>query len=63
MTKQEWQEANWSNVEKMIATGRFPMLARFILEADEPSPEALFESGLDCMLDGIEVQIAGKRQQ
>lgn len=53
MTKAEWQAENWPYMQRMIATGRFPMLARVISEMDHPTPEAVFYEGLGCVLDGI----------
>lgn len=53
LTKAEWQDENWPYLQRMIATGRFPMLARVVGEMDHPTPEAIFGRGLDCVLDGI----------
>nr|WP_272209735.1 TetR/AcrR family transcriptional regulator [Marinicella sp. W31]MDC2875561.1 TetR/AcrR family transcriptional regulator [Marinicella sp. W31] len=54
LNKAEWQQANWSSAERMINSGRFPTLSRFVLEADDVPAETLFKTGLDCVLDGIE---------
>ncbi|WP_088342896.1 MULTISPECIES: TetR/AcrR family transcriptional regulator C-terminal domain-containing protein [Rhodomicrobium] len=55
-----WQAALWPYLERLIATGRFPMMARIVGEATHPPPEIEFERGLDCVLAGIEhVLLAG----
>lgn len=51
--KTEWQAANAPYMARMIATGRFPTLARVVRDADHPSPARAFEQGLECVLDGI----------
>lgn len=53
LTKAEWQNGNWPYLQRMIATGRFPMLAKVASEVDHPAPETVFNEGLECVLDGI----------
>lgn len=53
LTKAEWQRANWPYLEQMIATGRFPMIARVVREVDHPAPDMVFDQGLERVLDGI----------
>lgn len=50
----QWQSAWWPYLQRLIGTGRFPMMARIVSEATHPPPETEFERGLDCVLAGIE---------
>jgi AcrR family transcriptional regulator len=50
----EWQGAWWPYLERLIATGRFPMMARVVSEATQPGAEIEFDRGLNCVLAGIE---------
>jgi AcrR family transcriptional regulator len=43
----------WPYLRRLIATGRFPMMARIVREASHPPAEVEFERGLDCVLAGI----------
>jgi hypothetical protein len=36
---------------------RYPMLARVVRDATHPSPDAVFEEGLECVLDGIAARV------
>ena len=58
-TKAQWQEAWWPYLERRIATGRFPMLARVIRDASHPSLDAVFDEGLETVLAGIETRLKG----
>jgi AcrR family transcriptional regulator len=53
MNESAWQEATWPYLERVIATGRFPMIAKVVTEARHPSPDAAFETGLEWVIDGI----------
>jgi hypothetical protein len=49
----EWQAASWPYIERMIATGRFPMLAKIVRDATHKPADVEFDEGLECVLDGI----------
>jgi AcrR family transcriptional regulator len=49
----EWQAASWPYIERMIATGRFPMLAKIVRDATHKPSDVEFDDGLECVLDGI----------
>jgi len=49
----EWQAASWPYIERMIATGRFPMLAKIVHDATHKPADVEFAEGLECVLDGI----------
>jgi AcrR family transcriptional regulator len=53
MTEEQWQRASGPYMERMLATGRFPMLARVMHESGDPDAVQIFDSGLDYVLDGI----------
>lgn len=53
MDKAEWQAATGPYMHRMIATGRYPNLARVVREAANPSADVEFDQGLDRVLDGI----------
>jgi hypothetical protein len=54
MDPAEWQAAWWPYLQRLIATGRFPMMATVVSEATHPPAETEFERGLNCVLAGIE---------
>ncbi len=48
-----------SQMTWLMSTGRFPMYARYIGEADRKDDlQWQFETGLDCVLDGIAARLA-----
>lgn len=53
MDEAQWQTATGPYVHRMIATGRFPTLARVFEDATHADPDAAFDRGLDYLLDGI----------
>lgn len=57
MNETEWQTAAGPYMQRMIATGRFPNLARVVQEATHPSADVEFDRGLDRVLDGIAARL------
>ncbi len=57
MDKAEWQTATGPCMYRMIATGRYPNLARVVREATNPSADIEFDQGLDRVLDGIAARL------
>jgi Tetracyclin repressor-like, C-terminal domain len=53
MTESEWHAASWPYLQRMIATGRFPTVARVVHDATHPPADVVFDRGLECVLDGI----------
>ena len=53
MTEEQWQRASGPYIERMLATGRYPTLARFIHDGSDREHGQVFDSGLDYVLDGI----------
>ncbi|WP_245814519.1 TetR/AcrR family transcriptional regulator [Cystobacter ferrugineus] len=57
MDKTQWQSASWGYLQRMIATGRFPTLAKVVRDATHPAFDVVFDKGLDYVLDGIAAQL------
>lgn len=57
LSKSQWQQAHWPYLQRMIATGRFPTIARAIQDATHPAPDRGFDQGLDCVLDGLAARL------
>jgi AcrR family transcriptional regulator len=53
MTDAEWNAAIAPHLQRLIATGRYPTVARLIKEVSTTDPDQSFDLGLDCLLDGI----------
>lgn len=56
MGEQDWAAAQTAYLRRVIESGRYPALSRFaefVLQGGRTGPEARFESGLTCLLDGI----------
>lgn len=52
----QWWSAQRSALSDVFAGGQFPVLAR-LRPGVEPSPDAWFEFGLECLLDGLALQV------
>ncbi|HYQ27106.1 MAG TPA: TetR/AcrR family transcriptional regulator C-terminal domain-containing protein [Polyangiaceae bacterium] len=57
LDERDWQAASWPYLERMIGTGRFPMIAKVVSEATHPSSEVTFERGLECVIEGIALRL------
>ncbi|GAA1953609.1 TetR/AcrR family transcriptional regulator [Amycolatopsis minnesotensis] len=53
ITDEQWEEIFIPWVERLLADGRHPMMARFIREADHWNDDRVFEFGVERILDGI----------
>jgi AcrR family transcriptional regulator len=53
MNEPEWQASAAPYIFRLIETGRFPCLAAVVRDSTNPSPDVLFDQGLDRVLDGI----------
>ncbi|WP_106399242.1 TetR/AcrR family transcriptional regulator [Actinocorallia populi] len=62
-TEDEWMRAHGPHFHSLMATGRYPLMHRVMLEAEQPhmTPEENFEHGLQRVLDGIEDWLPGPR--
>ncbi|MBB4935147.1 AcrR family transcriptional regulator [Lipingzhangella halophila] len=62
MSEQQWQTTSGPYITRMLATGRYPTLARALHDATHPGTDATFEVGLDCVLDGIAARLGTRRR-
>lgn len=62
MTERQWQTASGPYLTRMLATGRYPTLAKVIRDATHPDTDTIFDIGLDCVLDGIATRLGERRR-
>jgi AcrR family transcriptional regulator len=64
LDQEEWMQAQAPYVESLIESGRYPLLARVVLDARSPhDPDRLdhgFEQGLERVLDGLATMFPAK---
>jgi len=53
LSTQEWQRASGPHLTRMLATGRFPSLARAVHDGTHTDAETSFAIGLDWVLDAV----------
>ncbi|HEX4215013.1 MAG TPA: TetR/AcrR family transcriptional regulator C-terminal domain-containing protein [Candidatus Dormibacteraeota bacterium] len=53
MDNEAWQPASGPYLTRVLATGRYPALAAAVEADPSVDPGAMFESGLECVLDGL----------
>ncbi|WP_344972413.1 TetR/AcrR family transcriptional regulator [Streptosporangium fragile] len=58
LSKRDWQRASGPHVMRMLATGRFPALAKVVHDGTEVDAEASFATGLDWVLDAVAARLA-----
>lgn len=56
-SKPDWQRANGPHVTRMLATGRFPALAKAVHDGTHQDPETTFSTGLDWILDAVAAKL------
>ncbi|MDR8407946.1 TetR/AcrR family transcriptional regulator C-terminal domain-containing protein [Nonomuraea sp. 3-1Str] len=57
LDERQWQIASGPYLTRMLATGRYPTLARWVHDATHIDADATFEAGLACVLDGIAARL------
>jgi AcrR family transcriptional regulator len=57
LSKHEWQRASGPHVTRMLATGRFPALAKAVHNGTDVEAEASFATGLDWVLDAVAARL------
>ncbi|MGW0806140.1 TetR/AcrR family transcriptional regulator [Nonomuraea sp. NPDC002799] len=57
LSKREWQRAFGPHVSRMLATGRFPALAKAVHDGTEVDAETSFATGLDWVLDAVAAKL------
>ncbi|WP_433153701.1 TetR/AcrR family transcriptional regulator [Actinomadura nitritigenes] len=58
LSKRDWQRAAGPHLSRMLETGRFPALARFVHDGTEVDAETSFATGLDWVLDAVAAKLA-----
>lgn len=61
LSVEQWTQSVAPYIRHVIEAGEHPMLARRVLEAEDPDPDADFAFGLTCVLDGLAAHLAGGR--
>ncbi|KQX83357.1 TetR/AcrR family transcriptional regulator [Streptomyces sp. Root1310] len=57
LSKHDWQRAHGPRVTSMLATGRFPALARAVYDGTDVDAETSFATGLDWVLDAVAAKL------
>ncbi|GII82380.1 TetR family transcriptional regulator [Sphaerisporangium siamense] len=57
LSKLDWQRAYGPHVSRMLATGRFPALAKAVHDGTEVDAETSFTTGLDWILDAVAAKL------
>ncbi|WP_431982066.1 TetR/AcrR family transcriptional regulator [Streptomyces qinglanensis] len=57
LSDRDWQRAHGSHVTKMLATGRFPALAKAVHDGTEVDAGTSFANGLDWVLDAVAAKL------
>ncbi|MDF5757418.1 TetR/AcrR family transcriptional regulator C-terminal domain-containing protein [Spongiactinospora sp. TRM90649] len=58
LSEREWQRASGPHVMRMLATGRFPALARVVHDGTDVDAETTFTTGLEWVLDAVAANLA-----
>ncbi|MCS0602422.1 TetR/AcrR family transcriptional regulator [Streptomyces sp. LP11] len=58
LSDRDWQRASGPHVTGMLATGRFPALAKAVHDGTEVDAETSFATGLDWVLDAVAAKLA-----
>jgi hypothetical protein len=58
MSEAQRQAAVGPYLSRMLVTGRYPALDEVVRDATHPDADTAFDTGLDCLLDGIAARFA-----
>ncbi|MCS0638998.1 TetR/AcrR family transcriptional regulator [Streptomyces sp. LP05-1] len=58
LSKHDWQRASGPHVTRMLATGRFPALAKAVYDGTDVDAETSFTTGLDWVLDAVAARLS-----
>ncbi|MDL4816562.1 TetR/AcrR family transcriptional regulator [Actinomadura opuntiae] len=58
LSERDWQHASGPYLRKMLDTGRFPALTKFVYDGTEVDAEVSFATGLDWVLDAVAAKLA-----
>jgi AcrR family transcriptional regulator len=62
MDERQWQRTIGPYLSRVLATGRYPTLVALVRDAAHPPPDAVFDAGLDYVLDGVAARLASTRE-
>ncbi|MEU8134088.1 TetR/AcrR family transcriptional regulator [Streptodolium elevatio] len=57
LSKHDWQRAHGPHVTNMLATGRYPALAKAVHDGADVDSETSFATGLDWVLDAVAAKL------
>ncbi|WP_141581856.1 TetR/AcrR family transcriptional regulator [Actinomadura sp. WMMA1423] len=57
LSKLDWQRASGPRMTRMLATGRFPALAKAVHDGTDLDAETTFATGLDWVLDAVAAKL------
>jgi AcrR family transcriptional regulator len=57
MTEEQWRLSMAPYVRTIIASGKYPMLSRVIIEGEDVDPEVAFEQGVDTLIEGLALRL------
>lgn len=57
LSKHDWQRASGPHLTDMLATGRFPAVARVVHDGADVDAETSFATGLDWILDAVAAKL------
>lgn len=57
LSKHDWQRASGPHVTRMLATGRFPALAKAVYDGTDVDAETSFATGLEWVLDAVAAKL------
>lgn len=57
LSKHDWQRASGPHLTRMLATGRFPALAKAVYDGTDTDAETSFTTGLDWVLDAVTAKL------
>ncbi|MEU1725822.1 TetR/AcrR family transcriptional regulator [Actinomadura sp. ATCC 39365] len=57
LSELDWQRAYGPHVSRMLATGRYPTLAKFVHDGTEVDAEESFTTGLEWVLDAVAARL------
>ncbi|GGR69835.1 TetR family transcriptional regulator [Streptomyces aureoverticillatus] len=59
LDKEQWQQASSAYLNRVIAGGRHPMLAKVVRDATDRDADTKFDAGLEYLFDGVAARLVG----
>ena len=60
LDERRWQATMGPYLERMLATGRYPTVAKVVHGAGQPDMDTVFDTGLDQVVDGVAARLTGR---